>query len=111
MKVMHISWEFPPYKVGGIGSVLDDLTRHQVLEGIEPIVVTCGFEGMVGYEKRNGVHVYRFDADYIPAEDFHSWALQMGMLMQNKASEVINEHKDISLIHAHDWLAATAAIG
>ncbi len=109
MKVMHLSWEFPPYKVGGIGSVLDDLTRHQAAQGIETIVVTCGFKGMVGYEKKDGVHIYRFNADYIPAEDFHSWALQMGMLMQNKASEVINEHKDIDLIHAHDWLVATPA--
>ncbi|NOQ55215.1 MAG: glycosyltransferase [Nanohaloarchaea archaeon] len=111
MKVLHLSWEFPPYKVGGIGTVLEDLTRSQVEQGIEPIIVTCGFEGNVGYEHRNGVHIYRFDADYIPAEDFHSWALQMGMLMQNKACEVMNEHKDIKLIHAHDWLVATAAIG
>ncbi|MBW6462132.1 MAG: glycosyltransferase family 4 protein [DPANN group archaeon] len=111
MKVLHLSWEFPPYKVGGIGTVLEDLTKSQVAQGIEPIIVTCGFEGNVGYEHRNGVHIYRFDADYIPAEDFHSWALQMGMLMQNKACEVINEHKDIKIIHAHDWLVATAGIG
>ncbi len=111
MKVMHLTWEFPPYKIGGIGTVLEDLTRSQLSQGVEPVVVTCGFEGKVGYENRDGVHVYRFDADYIPAEDFHSWALQMSMLMQNKACEVMNEHKDISIIHAHDWLVATAAVG
>jgi len=111
VKVMHLTWEFPPYKVGGIGTVLEDLTRSQLSQGIEPVVITCGFEGKVGYENREGIHVYRFDADYIPAEDFHSWALQMSMLMQNKASEVMNEHKNIEIIHAHDWLVATAAVG
>ncbi len=111
MKIMHLTWEFPPYKVGGIGTVIDELTKNQLAQGLEPVVVTCGFEGNFGYENRNGVHVYRFNADYIPAEDFHSWALQMSMLMQNKACEVMREHSDVKLIHAHDWLVATAAVG
>lgn len=111
MKILHLTSEYPPHKVGGLGTHVDDLTRAQVKAGIEPIVIACAFSGSQGYENIDGVHVFRFDADNIPAEDFPSWALQMNVLMQNQAGKVIEEFKDISLIHAHDWLVATAAIG
>ncbi len=111
MKVLHLTSEYPPHKVGGLGTHIEQLTRAQVKAGIEPIVVVCAFSGNEGYENVNGVHVFRFDADNIPAEDFPSWALQMNVLMQKQASQVIEEFKDISLIHAHDWLVATAAVG
>lgn len=110
MKVMHLTWEFPPNKVGGIASVLENLSRSQLKCGITPIVVTCTFDGNEGYENLNGVHVYRFNADHIPAEDFPSWTLGMNLLMQKAACDVINNEKGVDLIHAHDWLVAMPAI-
>ncbi|MBW6451900.1 MAG: glycosyltransferase family 4 protein [DPANN group archaeon] len=110
MKVMHLTWEFPPNKVGGIASVLENLTKSQLKCGVTPIVVTCAFEGKEGYENYEGVHVYRFNADNIPAEDFPSWALEMNLLMQRVASDVINKEGGVDLIHAHDWLVAMPAI-
>lgn len=107
---MHLSWEYPPYKVGGLATHVEELTRAQAKQGHEPIVVTCAFEGKEGYENVDGVHVFRFDADKIPAEDFPSWTLQMNSIMQNQASQVMSEFKDIALIHTHDWLSATSAI-
>lgn len=110
MKILHLSWEYPPYKVGGLATHVEELTRAQAKQGHEPIVVTCAFEGKEGYENVEGVHVFRFDADKIPAEDFPSWTLQMNSLMQNQASQVMSEFRDIALIHTHDWLSATSAI-
>ena len=110
MKILHLTWEYPPYKVGGLSTHVEELTQAQQKLGHEPIIVACAFEGKDGYENVNGVHVFRFDADHIPAEDFPSWTLQMNVLMQNAASEVMSEFPDISLIHSHDWLSATSAI-
>ncbi len=110
MKVLHLTSEYPPHKIGGLGTHVEELTRAEAKAGIEPVVVTCAFGGHSSYEAKDGVHIFRFDADNIPAEDFPSWALQMNILMQNEASKVIEQFKDIALVHAHDWLAATAAI-
>ncbi|VVB61147.1 D-inositol-3-phosphate glycosyltransferase [uncultured archaeon] len=110
MKILHLAWEYPPYKVGGLATHVEELAHAQAKMGYEPIVITCAFEGKEGYENVDGVHVFRFNADNIPAEDFPSWALQMNLLMQNEASQVISEFKDISLFHTHDWLSATSAI-
>ncbi|MCK5176737.1 MAG: glycogen/starch synthase, partial [Candidatus Aenigmarchaeota archaeon] len=40
MNVLHLTWEFPPFKVGGIASHVNDLTKAQAKAGITPIVVT-----------------------------------------------------------------------
>lgn len=110
LKILHLSWEYPPYKVGGLATHVEELARAQAKLGYEPIVVTCAFEGKQGYENVDGVHIFRFDADNIPAEDFPSWALQMNTIMQNQASQVMSEFRGISLFHAHDWLSATSAV-
>ncbi len=111
LKIMHLTWEFPPYKVGGIGSVVEDLSLAQARQGARPIVVTCTFdEKTEGYENYNGVHVFRFNADGIPADDVTEWTSQMNLLMQTTAAEVIQEVGGVDIIHVHDWLSAIAGI-
>ena len=108
--VMHLTWEFPPNKVGGIASVVEDLSLAQLRSGIVPVVVTCTFDdNNVGYENYKGIHVFRFNTNDIPAEDFPSWTMQMNILMQNSASEIMKEF-DVDILHGHDWLVTTAAV-
>ncbi len=107
--VLHLSWEYPPHKVGGLATHLQNLAREQVKEGVTPIVLTCGYEGNYGVKEEEGVIVYRINADHIPAEDFFSWVLQMNLLLQVKAAEIFQNHK-VDIIHAHDWLVTTTAV-
>ena len=107
--VLHLSWEYPPHKVGGLATHLQNLARNQVREGMNPIILTCGYNGNYGENQEDGVLVYRINADNIPAEDFFSWVLQMNLLLQVKAAEVFQNHK-IDIIHAHDWLVTTSAV-
>ncbi len=110
MKILHLTWEYPPNKIGGLATHVESLAKAQAKDGITPIVVTCAYSGNHGFEEKDGVKIYRFDADNIPAEDFPSWALQMNTLMANQASEILNDNDDVAMIHAHDWLVSTAAI-
>ena len=109
MNVLHLTWEFPPFKVGGIASHVYDLTKAQAKAGITPIVVTCSFCGEEGYEEKDGVHIFRFNADNIPAEDFPSWVLEMNLLKENQVVKIFNKFK-IDILHCHDWLSATSAV-
>ena len=109
MNVLHLTWEFPPFKVGGIAAHVEDLTKAQVKVGLTPIVVTCSFCGKEGYEEKDGVHIFRFNADNIPAEDFPTWVLEMNLLMENQIIKIFDKFK-IDLLHTHDWLSATSAI-
>jgi len=110
MKVLHLAWEYPPYKVGGLATHVEELTKAEAKEGIEPIVVACSFEGKFGHTREENVEVFRFDADKLPAEDFPSWALEMNILMYNQASEAILQIDGVEILHAHDWIVSACAV-
>ncbi|MCF2142933.1 MAG: glycosyltransferase family 4 protein [Candidatus Heimdallarchaeota archaeon] len=110
LRVLMLSWEFPPFKVGGLAAHVNDLSQMLVKKGLEVHILTCSFPGAKEYELVNGVHVHRFDAYAIPAPDFLHWDLNMNLLMEQKAIELVRKY-DIDIIHAHDWLVALAAIG
>jgi glycosyltransferase involved in cell wall biosynthesis len=107
--VLMLSWEFPPRIIGGISSHVNDLSLALARKGITVHVVTCDFPGAPEYEQIHGVHVYRFNSK-IPSYTFLSWVFSMNQNMAERAIDVINaNNENIDLIHAHDWLVATAA--
>ncbi len=110
LSVLMLSWEFPPFKVGGLAAHVYDLSKMLVKKGFEIHIVTCSFPGTKDYELVDGVHVHRFDAYEIPAPEFLQWDLNMNVLMERKAIEIIKKY-NIDVLHAHDWLVALAAIG
>ncbi len=97
LNVLMLSWEFPPFKVGGLAAHVYDLSKMLVKKGHTIHVVTCSFPGAADYELVDGVHVHRFDAYEIPAPEFLQWDLNMNVLMEKKAIEIISEH-DIDII-------------
>jgi len=105
-----LSWEYPPFKVGGLAAHVYDLSKMLIKKGFEIHVLTCGFPGAADYEIIDGVHIHRFDAYEIPAPEFLQWDLNMNLLMEKKAIEIIDKYQ-IDILHAHDWLVASAAIG
>ncbi|NHJ84752.1 MAG: glycosyltransferase family 4 protein [Asgard group archaeon] len=110
LSVLMLSWEFPPFKVGGLAAHVYDLSKMLVKKGYEIHVLTCSFPGAPDYELLDGVHVHRFDAYEIPAPEFLQWDLNMNILMERKAIEIIQNY-NVDILHAHDWLVASAAIG
>jgi len=110
MRVLHLSWEFPPRIVGGIASHVYDLSRALVRRSTEVHVLTCGFPRASKYEKVDGVNVNRFET-YAAGDSFSGWALRMQKNMEMSGCDLINYIKGCDLIHAHDWLSGIAGIG
>jgi glycosyltransferase involved in cell wall biosynthesis len=109
MRVLHLSWEFPPRIIGGIASHVFDLSRAQTRRGVETHVVTCNFPGAKEYENIEGVHVYRSEA-YAAGDSFLTWALRMQNNLVIKSCDIINSINGVDIIHAHDWLSGVAGI-
>jgi glycogen(starch) synthase len=107
LKVLNLTWEFPPWKVGGIATYLLGLGKSLQGKGIEIHVICPGPES--NYEVLDGIHVHRFKADF-PSNDFIAWVLQMNFFMKNKITEVWKECGGFDLIHTHDWMGAMPAI-
>ena len=109
MKILMLTWEYPPRVVGGIARVVHDLSHRLIKDGHEVTVVTYR-EGETPYfEDDKGVKVHRIDNYMINPNNFIEWIMQMNFAMVAKANQIIAEEGAFDIIHAHDWLVAYAA--
>lgn len=112
MRVLMLSWEYPPNNVGGLGKHVTELVPALAAEGLEIHLVTPRLKGGEPYELVEGnIHVYRVDPPGFEPGDFFSSAWQNNLLMYEKAYEIVNQSGLLfDLIHVHDWLVAFAGV-
>ena len=109
MKILMLTWEYPPRVVGGIARVVNDLSKRLIKDGHEVTVVTYREGNTPYYEVDKGVNVYRVDNFMINANNFIDWVMQLNFNMVAKVGEIIAKEGKFDVIHAHDWLVAYAA--
>lgn len=108
MKILMLSWEYPPRVVGGIARVVKELSKMLQKVGHDVTVITYREGNAKYFEKEEyGVKVYRFDCSDINALDFTTWILHMNFEMISTASKIIQKEK-FDIIHSHDWLTTFA---
>ena len=109
MKILMLTWEYPPRIVGGIARVVHDLSKRLIKDGHDVTVVTYRDGDTPYYENDKGVQVYRVDNYMIKPNNFIDWIMQLNFNMVAKASEIIAKEGKFDVIHAHDWLVANSA--
>ena len=109
MKILMLTWEYPPRVVGGIARVVYDLSRTLLKDGHEVTVVTYKDGDAPYFEDDKGVKVYRVDNYMINPNNFIDWIMQLNFNLVAKANEIIAKEGNFDVIHAHDWLVAYAA--
>lgn len=112
MRILMLSWEYPPLVVGGLGRHVEALARELVGAGHDVRVVTRG-EGPVLDEVRDGVRVRRSTLDPIAVdfttESLLAWAQVAEHSMLRAALPVLRRWRP-DVIHAHDWLVAQSGV-
>ncbi|MCF8009951.1 MAG: glycosyltransferase family 4 protein [Clostridiales bacterium] len=108
MRILMLSWEYPPKSIGGLAQHLYDLSRTLANLNIEVHVLTCGTQGAKDFEKINKVYVHRVMPYDISSPDFVTWVSQFNVAMLEKAIPLITE-LNFDVLHAHDWLVAYTA--
>jgi glycogen(starch) synthase len=106
MKVLMLSWEYPPHIVGGLGKHVYYLSKTLALKNIDITVITYTDGTSKSEEFINNVRVIRVNPYSLRYPDFISWIYGMNLLMVEKALKLRN----FDIIHAHDWLTALAGI-
>ena len=109
MKILMLTWEYPPRIVGGIARVVHDLSKRLIKDGHEVHVVTYKEGNVSEYENDKGVHVHRVNNYMINPNNFIDWIMQLNFSMIAKANELIEKEGKFDVIHAHDWLVTYAA--
>jgi glycogen synthase len=110
MRVLLISWEYPPVIEGGLGRHVRKLSEQLVAGGAEVHVLTRRGGSLPAEEVRHGVVVHRVREPQFPKDvnAFVRWVEHMNADMRELGLE-LGERFDFDLVHSHDWLVAGAA--
>jgi glycogen synthase len=111
LRVLILSWEYPPIVEGGLARHVRKLAEGLVAEGTEVHVLTRGGGHRPAEEVRHGVTVHRVAEPDFPKHDldaFIAWVEDMNHDLA-AAGERLGERFEFDLVHSHDWLVAPAA--
>lgn len=115
MRILVISWEFPPHVVGGIGKhvaqLLPALGGYLLEDGpLQIDVITPRYAGgEVEEQIHTGVTVYRIDMPAMDVRDLYNSVIASNAYFVEEANRLADQHP-YQLIHIHDWLTGMAGI-
>ena len=113
MRVLMLSWEYPPFVVGGIAAHVDGLAHAMARLGHEVVVCTLqrhepGSPPVADDEIVDGVRVLRASADlpWLPEDDIVARMASANHQLVGMTAHLGSWRPDV--VHAHDWLVAWA---
>ena len=119
MKILMVSWEYPPVVIGGLGRHVHHLATALAGEGHEVVVLSRRPAGTdpashpTTDEVVDGVRVIAAAQDPHALDfgtEMMAWTLAMGHAM-TRAGLALHTHGWVpDVVHAHDWLVAHPAI-
>lgn len=110
LRVLMLSWEFPPNNVGGLGRHVYDLGGALVAAGHSVTVITVADQGrMPSSEQAGGMQVHRV-ARPPESGNFLAWVYTLNAAMVACAEEVAGGRHAFDVVHSHDWLVGQAGM-
>jgi len=111
MRVVMLSWEYPPLLVGGLGRHVHALAEAMARGGHAVTVLTRHAAGLPYDEVVGGVRVVRVPEDPTLlsfTDDLLAWTMALNHALTRAGLAVCAEAPP-DVVHAHDWLVAHAA--
>jgi glycogen synthase len=107
VRVLLVSWEYPPVIEGGLGRHVRKLSEHLGAGGVEVHVLTRGGGRSPAREERHGVVVHRVREPDFPRDinAFVRWVRAMNRDMVERGTELCRD-LEFDAVHSHDWLVA-----
>lgn len=120
MRVLMLSWEYPPNVVGGMGTHVGALVPAMARRGVQLSIIT---PRLGGGDPESRVEpdsiVHRVEPTLPPSGEFFATVKETNQTLEAFANTLWRNTGDnrglqegrFDLIHAHDWLAGFAAVG
>jgi len=111
MRVIILSWEFPPRIVGQLANYVKELAVQLVKRDVETYVVTY-HDFLTGeYKEPEGVKIYRVTNPVRTHIGVLTWVLTLNQQVERAAANVYYKvNEQINLIDAYDWHFIHAAV-
>ena len=112
MRILHVSWEYPPVIYGGLGRHVHALAEEEARAGHDVWVLTQQPPGTPIAETINGVHLIRVPPPLpdVPREPgaLVEWVEGLDSSMADVAARVVSDTQ-LDVVHAHDWVVTATA--
>lgn len=113
MRILHLSWEYPPVVYGGLGRHVHALAEHQAALGHDVVVLTQSAARRPTDAVVNGVRVVRVAPDppnvHRWQDDFLAWTFGFNVALARAVPRLAESWRP-DVLHAHDWLVAQAGV-
>ena len=109
MRVLMLTWEFPPRSVGGIAAHVDGLSQALAQSGHDVVLLTLSHPGAPADSRVGGVRVLRARADlpWLPDDELVARVASANHHLVQLSTRLGNWVPHV--VHAHDWQVAWAA--
>ena len=115
MRILHLTWEYPPVMYGGLGRHVHALANAQAANGHDVVVITqapnSAAPARVPWGSTGPVRVLRatIDPSSHDPRDLLAHVAEMECEFTGHGNALLVDwHPDV--IHAHDWMVAHAAV-
>ena len=113
VRVMLLSWEYPPVIVGGLGRHVHALATSLAAAGHRVTVVTRCADGAPLEELRDGVRIVRAPEDPpafpLATDALLAWTMAFNHSLTRAALHA-SATEEFDVVHAHDWLVTHTAV-
>lgn len=109
LRVLMVSWEYPPHVVGGLGKhVMELLPALARRSDVRVHLLTPRWAGGDAIEQQGNAVIHRVDPPTTNGDIFTA-AWQTNLVLEQYIESLWQEEGPFDLIHAHDWLVAFVA--
>jgi glycogen synthase len=109
VRILTLSWEYPPVVEGGLARHVRKLSEQLVRDGHEVHVLTRGGGHLAAVEDRHGVTVQRVREPEFPRDDLDAFIAWVDGMNRDLLAAGAELGGGFDLVHSHDWLVAGAA--
>jgi glycogen(starch) synthase len=113
VRIVHLTWEYPPVVHGGLGRYVDAVSRAQAAAGHDVLVIAPADDltdaqahPAAAREVHDGVRVerVRLRGHAEPSADL----LTAMSVLQSRMASAATDVAEVDVVHAHDWMVADA---
>lgn len=112
MRVLFLSWEYPPHLEGGLGQHVKELVPAmlQADPALELHVITPVFGEEASHESAGRLHVHRVATPKPDEAVIFDGVMAANPALAAECQRVITAYGPFDLIHVHDWLPSFAGL-
>jgi glycogen synthase len=110
VRILHLTWEYPPVVHGGLGRYVDAVSQAQAAAGDDVRVLAPADDLTDPHAAPAALHELRADVSIVRVRLANGPDLIHTMTeLQRRMASAATEFVGVDVVHAHDWMVAEAA--